>query len=82
MMADDEQDRADTLAANEYRHPLPLTDDDLAVLRAAHQRRAAEDAAAGTASGRYYGMTARGRLAAERVADAQRAQLDASKETT
>ena len=44
-------------------------------------RRANEDAAAVLASNRYYSLTARGRLAAERVDAATRAQLERTKET-
>jgi hypothetical protein len=86
-MLDHERDAEEALAALGFRPHVPLTDDELtkkqlAVLAAAYARRAAEDAAVAAASRRYSLTTALGRLAAERVADAQRAQLDATKEIT
>jgi hypothetical protein len=71
----------EALAALGFRAHPPLTDEQLIALRAAHVRREAEDAAACAASDRYYLTTARGRLAAEGVDAAARAQLDVTKET-
>ena len=70
------------LAANGYDLPIQPTDEQRAFMGEAHACRAAEDAASVVASIRYYTLTARGRLAAERVDAAARAQLERTKETT
>lgn len=82
IQLDAEQDREDELQANGWCFArwtvLPPNPE----MVEAFLRRANEDAAAVLASNGYYLTTARGRLAAEAVDAAARAQLDASKETT
>lgn len=66
--------------ANGYHLPIQPTDEQCALMREVYARREREKAVAVLASDRYYLRTARGRLAAERVDAAARAQLDATKE--
>ena len=81
MMADAERERGAALRANAYHLPIQPTDEQRAMMRAVYARRVTEIAAANVASARYYTLTARGRLAAERVDAAERAQLARTKET-
>ena len=69
------------LAANGYDLPIQPTDEQRAAMREVYARRGHEKAAAGAGSARYYSLTARGRMAAERVDAAARAQLERTKET-
>jgi len=81
MMANDERERGAALRANAYHLPIQPTDEQRAMMRAVYARREAEKAAASAASAHYYSLTARGRLAAERVDAAACAQLERTKET-
>jgi len=81
MMLDAEQEREDEMQANGWRPPCKLTTEHCRILTEARLRRAREDAATCVASDRYYTLTARGRLAAERVDAAACAQLERTKET-
>lgn len=78
MQLDHEADEADEAQANGY-HFAPVLPPNPEMART-FLRRANEDAAADAASDRYYLTTARGRLAAERVDAAARAQLKRTKE--
>lgn len=80
MQLDHEQDCADEAQASGWQvvPAAPITPEMVETFL----RRANEDAAAALASDRYFLTTARGRLAAERVDAAARAQLDDTKETT
>lgn len=80
MMLDAEQEHADEAQANGWCFAPVLPPGPEMV--ETFLRRANEDAAAVLASDRYHLTTARGRLAAERVDAAQRAQLEHTKETT
>ena len=79
MMLDAEQEREDEAQANGWHFAPPLPPNPEMV--ETFLRHANEDAAADAASDRYYLTTARGRLAAERVDAAARAQLERTKET-
>ena len=50
------------------------------MLREVYARRAREKVATAAASARYYLLTARGRLAAEKVDEMMRTQIDATRE--
>lgn len=80
MMLDAEQERADEARAGgwHFAPPLPPSPEMVETFL----RRASEDAASVLASDRYYLMTGKGRVAAERVDAAARAQLERTKETT
>lgn len=79
MMQDAERESEEDRTALGYLTPIQPTEEQRALMRATFASRAIEKALA--CSGRYYTHTARGRLAAERVDAAARAQLDATKET-
>lgn len=79
MQLDHEADEADEARTNGWGFVAPVLPPNPEMVRT-FLRRAKEDAAADAASDRYYLTTARGRLAAERVDAAARAQLDATKE--
>lgn len=80
MQLDHEAEREDEARANGY-HFLPVLPPNPEMVET-FLRRANEDATAVLASDRYYLLTGKGRVAAERVDAAARAQLDATKETT
>lgn len=80
MMLDYEAEREDEAQANGWCFaPVLPPNPEMALT---FLRRANEDAAAVLASNRYYLLTGKGRVAAERVDAATRAQLDATQETT
>lgn len=80
MQLDHEADEADEAQANGCRFPpiLPPSPE----MIEAFLRRANERAAADLASRRYYLLTGKGRVSAERVDAAGRAQLERTKENT
>lgn len=80
MELDAEQEREDEAREAGYHFAAVLPPSPEMI--EAFLRRANEDAATVLASDRYYLTTARGRLAAERVDAAARAQIDATRENT
>lgn len=80
MTLDDEAEREDETVASGY-HFAPILPPSPEMVEA-FLRRANERAAVVLASDRYYLTTGKGRVAAERVDAAARAQLDATKELT
>ena len=79
MRGEAEQEREDE--AFKAGYPAPLPENQRAFMQTLFAIRAAERLAVATESARYYTCTYRGRLAAERSGAAERAQLDATKET-
>ena len=79
-MLDAEQEREDEARERGWHFAPPLPPNPEMALT--FLRRANEDAAAVLASNRRYLLTGKGRVAAERVDAAARAQLDATKEST
>jgi len=80
MELDDEREREDEQRALGYPPPARLTDAQRVVLREAYTRRTREYAATQAESHRCYLLTGKGRVAAERVDAAARAQLEKTKE--
>jgi len=79
MMADGEQECEDEARALGWRFP-PLLPPSPKMVEA-FQRLARAAAGAGVSSDHYYLLTGKGRVAAERIDAAARAQLERTKET-
>ena len=80
MDLDGQREYEERLAALGWSLPIQPTDEQRAFMREVYARRAREKVATAAASARYYLLTARGRLAAEKVDEMMRTQIDATRE--